>query len=558
MSQLLFSVIIPTHNSGERLQHHLERFLENAGLPAEEFEIIVVDSGSQPALVLDGFPPNVKLLRSEDNIGRSGARNLGISQAKGERLLLLDDDIRVVPGFLSHHKAATVLHPKSAILGRVMFDEGELRPIDLAFDTASYFTDLVNDSRLSFIQFITANLSIPLAPVREAGGFDEEFHGWGYEDLELGYRLEKRHGVSLYYCADAAGTHVHCRSADEFLDRCREKGKNAFRLFCLHPGIGSELKLEVDTVINRFHDPEFFIDDNGLEEMRVSCHELEETEAWRENDTFLEMVVTFWRNLGQKLERVSIRQELTGVLQTATVVIAARHGLNRVLETLGSIISCHYPLELVKVIVFDPQLKPELKEFFRSYEPPVPITLLQGPEAELRRLFRQKNVAGDMVLFIDDTLRASRTWLLDATLAHARGVEKLMGRVLPDTPLGRYLATTRIFLDDAALETRQLLASFTNDGLLNKQEEHLRTEKTTGFVALRTIPSSMTRGISDMHRFWKLCRGLRPDGPRRGGWRFMLSLLKYTIHVGRFRKEGHSFEDAVFFPLFEKIRHYHG
>lgn len=65
-------------------------------------EIIVVDNASpsdDPELILEFFP-EVKLIRSEKNLGFAGGNNLGIRQAKGKYLLFLNNDTEVAPDFL--------------------------------------------------------------------------------------------------------------------------------------------------------------------------------------------------------------------------------------------------------------------------------------------------------------------------------------------------------------------------------------------------------------------------------------------------------------------------
>jgi hypothetical protein len=45
--------------------------------------------------------------------------------------------------------------------------------------------------------FWTLNVSINATDFRAVGGFDDDFRGWGGEDLELGYRLSRHRGVAF-------------------------------------------------------------------------------------------------------------------------------------------------------------------------------------------------------------------------------------------------------------------------------------------------------------------------------------------------------------------------
>jgi GT2 family glycosyltransferase len=65
-------------------------------------EIIVVDNASptdNPDLITQQYP-QVKLIKSAQNLGFAGGNNLGIAEAKGEYLLFLNNDTEVDPGFL--------------------------------------------------------------------------------------------------------------------------------------------------------------------------------------------------------------------------------------------------------------------------------------------------------------------------------------------------------------------------------------------------------------------------------------------------------------------------
>lgn len=65
-------------------------------------EIIIVDNGSDPKEVelLDLSLANTKLIRSEENLGFAGGNNLGIKEAKGKYILLLNNDTEVEKSFI--------------------------------------------------------------------------------------------------------------------------------------------------------------------------------------------------------------------------------------------------------------------------------------------------------------------------------------------------------------------------------------------------------------------------------------------------------------------------
>jgi GT2 family glycosyltransferase len=67
--------------------------------------------------------------------------------------------------------------------------------------------------------FYSNNISLKVEFLRKNGTFDEDFRTYGYEDLELGYRLANR-GLRLLYNPDAFGYHYKFMS---FADACRRE-----------------------------------------------------------------------------------------------------------------------------------------------------------------------------------------------------------------------------------------------------------------------------------------------------------------------------------------------
>jgi glycosyltransferase involved in cell wall biosynthesis len=90
MSRPLLSVIIPCFNGARLLPEAVASVLAQR---YEPLEILVIDDGSTDATpqVAAGLGPAVRYLRQE-NRGPSAARNLGLGQARGEIVALLDAD----------------------------------------------------------------------------------------------------------------------------------------------------------------------------------------------------------------------------------------------------------------------------------------------------------------------------------------------------------------------------------------------------------------------------------------------------------------------------------
>jgi glycosyltransferase involved in cell wall biosynthesis len=98
------TVVIPTRNR----EHSLLRLLESMSaqtLPASEFEVVIVDDGSNPPIDIaaDAFPFALQVIRRTADHGAHESRFCGLRAARGERVLFLDDDLALQPEVLAGH-----------------------------------------------------------------------------------------------------------------------------------------------------------------------------------------------------------------------------------------------------------------------------------------------------------------------------------------------------------------------------------------------------------------------------------------------------------------------
>jgi len=230
------SVVIPTYNRRDLLELVLSS-LDNQTYPADSYEIIVSDSNST-----DGTPEMIKSLSlkpglkylSEDKRGRAWARNYGIKNAVGDIILFTDADIIASPDLLEEHAKAHRKFPGEAAVGLELripsieeYEHLKAHPKDRKELHPPY------RKKVSWLYFITGNASVPKDKLIEAGMFDEGFEGYGWEDIELGYRLAKK-GVKINYLRSAVNYHIHAYS---FSDNCRimkMAGCSAVRFYRKH------------------------------------------------------------------------------------------------------------------------------------------------------------------------------------------------------------------------------------------------------------------------------------------------------------------------------------
>ena len=107
---LELSVVVATFNRGPLLERLLGQ-LSAQSLEPERYEVIVVDDGSTvPAASFvepERYACAVLVLR-QPNAGAAAARHRGILAARGELLVLIDDDMQAPKCYLAAHLAVAV------------------------------------------------------------------------------------------------------------------------------------------------------------------------------------------------------------------------------------------------------------------------------------------------------------------------------------------------------------------------------------------------------------------------------------------------------------------
>lgn len=242
------SVVVPTYNRREVLKRTVRCLLEQTGTVAD-YEVIVVDDQSTDGTAAwlqtaQAGLPRLTAVTSPRK-GRAQARNAGLAVARGEVVCFVDDDVWVVPGFVcAHWEAHAAGEPKMVAIGR----------LDTCPDTCPTVANAYEDARLMRVEhrlatagdglgpgsFRTGNVSVRRAFLAEVGGFDEGFHGYSYEDSELGCRL-LAHGGRFRYVPQAAGCHFTQVTVPEILRKRREAGVSAVTFLRRQPEVSASI-----------------------------------------------------------------------------------------------------------------------------------------------------------------------------------------------------------------------------------------------------------------------------------------------------------------------------
>jgi len=91
------TIAIPSLHRPDLTARCLE-FIQQQTLPADEWEVIVIENEAQPGSVLpDPLPPNTRRIELPDNEGTTGSINRAIAMTKSRYVLLLNNDVELQP-----------------------------------------------------------------------------------------------------------------------------------------------------------------------------------------------------------------------------------------------------------------------------------------------------------------------------------------------------------------------------------------------------------------------------------------------------------------------------
>jgi N-acetylglucosaminyl-diphospho-decaprenol L-rhamnosyltransferase len=226
------SICVLTNRQPELLARCVAACLAEIERGQVEGEIIVVDNGS-----CDHYPeklvraqPQVKVIRSEQNVGFSAGNNMAIRQSRGKTILILNDDAILQPYSLKLMLQKLESRPRLAAVGpKLVNPDGSpqrgftnkraitLRSIlsrilsvqqisDKWWLTRRLLTQLKDDSKSADAdELAAACLLLRRQALDDVGLFDENFYYWS-EDIDLCWRMRKA-GWKLSYVAEAQVTH---------------------------------------------------------------------------------------------------------------------------------------------------------------------------------------------------------------------------------------------------------------------------------------------------------------------------------------------------------------
>ena len=124
-----------------------------------DFELIVVDDASSdetPTIIAHYSDPRIRILRNSTNLGVGGARNKGLSIARGKYIAIHDADDTSVPDRLAQQVAYLDANPEVGLIGSAQLHVITSQPLSKAFSNIRDFrypdsaTDADENGRVEF------------------------------------------------------------------------------------------------------------------------------------------------------------------------------------------------------------------------------------------------------------------------------------------------------------------------------------------------------------------------------------------------------------------------
>ncbi len=219
------SAVIPNWNGAVLLRRHLPGLLAELAQFHSTSECIVVDDGStdDSLRVLREEFPQVRVIYRPQNSGFGSSVNAGIEAALHERLLILNNDVSVTPGFLVPLQIAFDSSPDTFAVSALQReqDPAGLERVD-GLNTVQWrhghlefcnrTAEAVNGAHPQ-LAYCTAGCSLfSKEKLLALGGFCELFDPFYYEDSEVGLQALRR-GWRLAFVPESVVDHRHGSSA---------------------------------------------------------------------------------------------------------------------------------------------------------------------------------------------------------------------------------------------------------------------------------------------------------------------------------------------------------
>lgn len=227
---IVLSIIIVSYNTQKITLQCIDSI--NKFPPSVPFEIIVVDNastdGSQAAL----NKKKITLIENPKNLGFSSANNIGIKASKGEYVMLLNSDTKIVNNVFDELLQFAKAHPEAGIVApRLLNEDRSIQPSVYNSPTIirainqywlrngkpldKYSPETKNPTPVEMV--VAAAILITPVARKKAGLLDEKYFMY-FEDLDYCRKVQQA-GLAIYYLPSSTIIHLHGASGKAGVNR---------------------------------------------------------------------------------------------------------------------------------------------------------------------------------------------------------------------------------------------------------------------------------------------------------------------------------------------------
>jgi GT2 family glycosyltransferase/glycosyltransferase involved in cell wall biosynthesis len=201
------SIIIPAHNQWAHTHACLQSIVRSE--PTLAYEVILADDGStDDTRHADRWVHGLVVNRNAENLGFLRNCNAAASRARGEYILLLNNDTEIQSGAISALVKTFRDHPDAGLVGsKLLYPDGRLQEaggIVWADGSAWNYGRGQNPQQPEFNYLREtdycsgASIMVPTSLFAQLGGFDERYVPAYYEDTDLAFAVRAA-GRKVYY-----------------------------------------------------------------------------------------------------------------------------------------------------------------------------------------------------------------------------------------------------------------------------------------------------------------------------------------------------------------------
>lgn len=243
------TVLIPSHGRPDKLRRCLNGLAQQTRSPSEI--IVGLDGGSEreASALLTEYGTKLDGLRvlPLPKLGYIPTRATLLAETQSDLFLSLNDDVRTAESLVEAHIAAHQANTAAIVTGPApwvtpinpnLFDRLVAESNLIFFDPIA---ELHQRGRLTFRHCVGLNFSCQTQAARDCGGFHDLPHAYGYDDIELAYRVGHSTGASIDFAPTAIVQHDHRYEPQEVMRREYKLGRAAWMYHQHNPAFTREL-----------------------------------------------------------------------------------------------------------------------------------------------------------------------------------------------------------------------------------------------------------------------------------------------------------------------------